>query len=155
MTPIALPRMTSPHLQDRYPRLWNEMNSCPDLGTLAGPFDLTDFEWSVIEPLLPRKVRGVPRVDDRRVLSGILWRLRTGARWAEIPERYGPYTTCVNRFYRWCKAGHWAHILAAISEAYSGNIQLIELSSIRAYRQATKGGKRRSDPVAWAARPAG
>ena len=44
-------------------------------------FDLTDFEWSVIEPLLPNKPRGVPRVDDRRVLNGIFWRLRTGAPW--------------------------------------------------------------------------
>jgi transposase len=52
-------------------------------------FDLTDFEWSVIEPLLPNKPRGVPRVDDRRVLNGIFWRLRTGAPWADIPERYG------------------------------------------------------------------
>ncbi len=60
-------------------------------------FDLTDFEWSVIEPILPNKPRGVPRVDDRRVLNGIFWRLRTGAPWADIPERYGPHTTCVNR----------------------------------------------------------
>ena len=45
-------------------------------------FDLTDFEWSVIEPLLPNKPRGVARVDDRRVLNGIFWRLRTGAPWA-------------------------------------------------------------------------
>jgi len=59
-------------------------------------FDLTDFEWSVIQPLLPNKPRGVPRVDDRRVLNGIFWRLRTGAPWADIPERYGPHTTCVN-----------------------------------------------------------
>lgn len=68
-------------------------------------FDLTDFEWSVIQPLLPNKPRGVPRVDDRRVLNGIFWRLRTGAPWADIPERYGPHTTCVNRFNRWRKAG--------------------------------------------------
>ena len=67
-------------------------------------FDLTDFEWSVIEPLLPKKVRGVARVDDRRVLNGIFWRLRTGAPWADIPARYGPHTTCVNRFNRWRKA---------------------------------------------------
>ena len=64
-------------------------------------FDLTDFEWSVIQPVLPNKPRGVPRVDDRRVLNGIFWRLRTGAPWADIPERYGPHTTCVNRFNRW------------------------------------------------------
>ena len=68
-------------------------------------FDLTDFEWSVIQPLLPNKPRGVPRVDDRRVLNGIFWRLRTGAPWADIPARYGPHTTCVNRFNRWRKAG--------------------------------------------------
>ncbi len=54
-------------------------------------FDLTDFEWSVIQPLLPTKVRGVKRVDDRRVLNGIFWRLRTGAPWADIPARYGPH----------------------------------------------------------------
>ena len=58
-------------------------------------FDLTDFEWSVIAPLLPTKVRGVARVDDRRVLNGIFWRLRTGAPLADIPQRYGPHTTCV------------------------------------------------------------
>ena len=55
-------------------------------------FDLTDFEWSVIQPLLPNKPRGVPRVDDRRVLNGIFWRLRTGAPWADIPARYGPHS---------------------------------------------------------------
>ncbi len=70
-------------------------------GIAMARFDLTDFEWSVIEPLLPNKPRGVPRVNDRRVLNGIFWRLRTGAPWADIPSRYGPHTTCVNRFNRW------------------------------------------------------
>lgn len=67
-------------------------------------FDLTDFEWDVIQPLLPTKVRGVKRADDRKVLNGIFWRLRTGAPWADIPARYGPHTTCVNRFNRWRRA---------------------------------------------------
>jgi len=58
-------------------------------------FDLSDFEWSVIAPLLPTKVRGVKRVDDRRVLNGIFRRLRTGAPWADTPSRYGPHTTRV------------------------------------------------------------
>ncbi len=53
-------------------------------------FDLTDFEWPVIQPLLPTKPRGVARVDDRRVPNGKFWRLRTGAPWADIPSRYGP-----------------------------------------------------------------
>ena len=56
-------------------------------------YDLTDFEWSVIEPLLPRKSRGVPRVDDRRVLNGIFWVLRSGAPWADLRMwRLRPFT---------------------------------------------------------------
>ena len=61
-------------------------------------YDLTDFEWRVIEPLLPNKPRGLPRVDDHRVLHGIFWVLRSGAPWRDLPERYGPRTTCYNRF---------------------------------------------------------
>ena len=61
-------------------------------------YDLTDFEWRVIEPLLPNKPRGVPRVDDLRVLNGIFWILRSGAPWRDLPERYGPRTTCYSRF---------------------------------------------------------
>ena len=59
-----------------------------------GRYDLTDFEWSIIQPLLPNKPRGVPRVDDRRVLNGIFWVLRRGAPWRDLPQYYGPYTTC-------------------------------------------------------------
>jgi transposase len=104
-------------------------------------FDLTDFEWSVIAPLLPNKPRGVARVDDRRVLNGIFWRLRTGAPWADIPQRYGPHTTCVNRFNRWRKAGVWDRILAAVSKAYDGDIQMIDSSSIRVHQHAANGKK--------------
>jgi transposase len=68
--------------------------------------ELTDFEWKIIEPLLPNKPRGVPRVNDRRVLNGILWRVRTGSPWRDIPERYGPSTTCYNRFVRWRVGPH-------------------------------------------------
>ena len=70
-------------------------------------FDLSDREWSIIGPLLPNKPRGVPRTDDRRVLNGIFYALRTGSPWRDLPERYGPYTTCYNRFNRWAKAGVW------------------------------------------------
>src|ERR1700726_4093449 len=110
-------------------------------------FDLTDFEWSVIQPLLPNKPRGVPRVDDRRVLNGIFWRLRTGAPWADIPERYGPHTTCVNRFNRWRKAGVWDRLLEAVSRAYAGDIQMIDSSSIRVHQHAANGQKNRAIPL--------
>ncbi len=72
--------------------------------TTGRRYELTDHEWSILSPLLPNKPRDVPRVDDRRVMNGILWRFRTGSPWTEIPERYGPSTTCYNRFVRWRKA---------------------------------------------------
>ena len=97
-------------------------------------YELSDFEWSIIEPLLPDKSRGVPRVDDRRVLNGIYWRLRTGSPWADIPERYGPATTCYNRFVRWRKAGVWDRLFAAIATAYEGDVQMIDSSSIRVHQ---------------------
>jgi len=114
-------------------------------------FDLTDFEWSVIQPLLPTKTRGVKRRDDRQVLNGIFWRLRTGAPWADIPARYGPHTTCVNRFNRWRRAGIWAMLLREVSKAYQGDIQMIDSSSIRVHQHAANGKKKRSDPVALSA----
>jgi transposase len=57
-------------------------------------YELSDFEWAAIKPFLPNKPRGVPRVNDRRVLNGIFWVLRSGAPWRDLPETYGPRTTC-------------------------------------------------------------
>ena len=64
-------------------------------------YELNTYEWSVIRPMLPNKPRGVPRVDDRRILNGIFWVLRSGAPWRDLPESFGPHTTCYNRFVRW------------------------------------------------------
>jgi transposase len=99
-------------------------------------YDLTDFEWRVIEPQLPNKPRGVPRVDDRRVLNGIFWVLRSGAPWRDLPDRYGPRTTCYNRFARWRKAGVWYRMMDAITTAHDGEIQMIDSTSARAHQQA-------------------
>ena len=99
-------------------------------------YDLTDFEWRMIEPLLPNEPRGVPRVDDRRVLNSIFWVLRSGAPWRDLPECYGPRTTCYNRFVRWRKAGVWDRMMDAITAAHDGDIQMIDSTSIRAHQQA-------------------
>jgi transposase len=63
-------------------------------------YELTDYEWAAIKPFLPNKPRGVPRLNDRRVLNGIFWVLRSGAPWRDLPDNFGPYTTCYNRFVR-------------------------------------------------------
>jgi transposase len=70
-------------------------------------YELTDYEWDAIKPMLPNKPRGVPRVNDRRVLNGIFWILRSSVPWRDLPENFGPYTTCYNRFVRWRRAGVW------------------------------------------------
>jgi len=99
-------------------------------------YDLTDFEWRVIETLLPNRPRGVPRVDDRRVLNGIFWVLRSGAPWRDLPGRYGPRTTCYNRFVRWRKAGAWDRMMDAITPAHDGDIQMVDSTFVRAHQQA-------------------
>jgi transposase len=82
-------------------------------------YDMTDFEWSVIEPIVPQNARGVSIVDDRRVLNGIFWKLCSGASWADLPERYGPPATCYNRYRRWIKTGLWDRIMDTLAEAYN------------------------------------
>jgi len=76
-------------------------------------YELTDHEWAAIRPMLPSKPRDVPRVNDRRVLNGIFWVLRSGAPWRDLPKAFGPYTTCYNRFVRWRRAGVWSRIIDA------------------------------------------
>jgi transposase len=101
-----------------------------------GRYDQTEFEWKTIQPVLPNKPRGVPRVDDRRVLNGIFFILRSGSPWADLPERYGPYTTIYNRFNRWRKASVWDRLMDAIVEAHGGKVQMIDSTSVRVHQQA-------------------
>ena len=102
---------------------------------------LTDAEWAAIEPHLPRGRRGAHRVDDRRVISGIVHMLRSGSRWRDCPPEYGPYTTIYNRFNRWSRQGIWLDMFKALT----GNASLfgtasIDSSHVRAHRSAA-GGK--------------
>ena len=74
---------------------------------------LSDAEWKRLEPLLPRGRRGAHRVDDRRIISGIMHMLRSGARWRDCPPEYGPDTTIYNRFNRWSRQGIWFEMFEA------------------------------------------
>lgn len=80
-------------------------------------YELTDDQRAAIKLMVPNKPRGVPRVNDRRVLNGIFWVLRSGAPWRDLPGRFGPNTTCYNRFVRW-RAGVWAKIMNALAGAH-------------------------------------
>jgi len=107
-------------------------------------FDLSDAEWAIIAPLLPGadgKKNGRPRDDDRKVLNGIFFVLRTGTPWGDLPERYGPYTTVYNRFNRWAKKGIWLGVFEALATKSPQSLQLIDSSNIRAHQHAAGGKK--------------
>lgn len=116
---------------------------------------MTDAEYARIEPLLPRGRKGAHRVDDRRVLSGVIYMLRCGARWRDCPEAYGPYTTIYNRFNRWSKQGIWHQIFEALT-GQSGIISAAAIDSthIKAHRSAA-GAKGGTSSKRLAARAAG
>ena len=106
-------------------------------------FDLSDEEWGAIEPLLPLAKHGPARVDDRRVLNGIFYILRTGAPWRDLPERYGPRTTVYNRYNRWAQRGIWKGIFDALAKECDDALIFIDASIVRAHRAAS-GSKRGS-----------
>ena len=110
---------------------------------MAKLFWLSAEEWARIEPLLPTGRRGAHRVDDRRVISGIMHMLRSGARWRDCPAAYGPYTTIYNRFNRWSRQGVWSGVFAALTGS-TGMIgtMAIDATHIKAHRSAAgaKGG---------------
>ena len=83
--------------------------------------DLTQAQWAIIEPLLPTPRRrpdgrGRPWREPRQVLNAILWVLRTGAPWKDIPERYPPYQTCHRRFQQWVRDGTLEAVLCRLAE---------------------------------------
>jgi transposase len=97
-------------------------------------YELSDYEWTAIKPMLPNKPRGVRRVNDRRVLNGIFWVLRSGAPWRDLPENYGPRTTCYNRFVRWRRAGVWDQITDALAAGHDAAVQMIDTSVVRVHQ---------------------
>ena len=99
--------------------------------------EFSDAEWIAIKSMLPNKPRGVPRVNDRRVLNGIFWILRSGAPWRDLPNNFGPYTTCYNRFVRWRRAGVWAKIMSALAEAQDVAVQMIDISIVRVHQHGS------------------
>lgn len=116
--------------------------------------ELTDDQWARLAPLLPpEKPRtGRPAKDHRTILEGILWVLRTGAPWRDLPEAYGSWKTVSSRFYRWQRAGIWGHILAALQRQADRDgrldwtLHFLDGTMVRAHQHAAgakKGAPRR------------
>ena len=111
--------------------------------------DLTDLQWAALDPLIPEPSRredgrGRPWKERRSILDGILWVLRTGAPWADLPARYPPYQTCHRRFQQWVRSG----ILEGIFEALAADLRLRGLLDVEeafidgSFAPAKKGDRR-------------
>ena len=108
--------------------------------------DLTETQWEFVAPLIrkPRQRRdgrGRPRREPREVLDGVLWILRTGAQWADLPDRYPPYQTCHRYFQQWCRDGTLKRILHALAEDLyeRGGIDITEAFIDGTFAGAKKG----------------
>jgi transposase len=107
--------------------------------------DLSDAQWKVLEPLLQEHVRkdgrGRPWQDTRGVLNGVLWILRTGAPWQDLPKRYPPYQTCHRRFQRWQRSGRLTAILRLLLQDLMerGKLDLEEGPIDASFSEAKKG----------------
>lgn len=121
-------RRTRTHIRKRQAnRLKSDSNSAKEFTMTNGRYDLTEFGWNTIQPLLPNKPRGVPRVDDWRMLNGISYQLRSGSPWDDLLGRYGPYTTVYNRFNRWASKTALDPQKRNTSQAHSGNAAALRI----------------------------
>ncbi len=116
-------------------------------------YDLSDQQWQQLEPLLPpqKPKTGRPASEHRKILNGILWILRTGAPWRDLPERYGSWRTVASRFYRWRKAGIWERLFTAIQQQSDAtrqidwDIHFVDSTIVRAHQHAA-GAKKGMQP---------
>lgn len=110
--------------------------------------ELSDAEWSRIDPLLgsrsgPRSKRG-----DRDFINAVAWRVKTGVQWRDLPERFGHWKTVYNRFHRWAKTGRWEAIFKALRLDVDELGSLADASVVRAHQDAA-GGKGGSEAMLW------
>ena len=113
-------------------------------------FWLSDEAWARLDPHLPRGKPGRPRVDDRRVISGILHVLKTGCRWRDVPSAYGAAGTIYNRYNRWSRRGVWQRLFERVAATGMVPEELaIDSTHIKAHRSAAgaKGGSTRRRSV--------
>ena len=111
-------------------------------------FWLTDAQMARLEPFLP-KPHGKPRVDDRRVLSGIIFINRNGLRWRDAPAAYGPHKTLYNRFVRWSAIGVFDRIFAALAaQSDATDTVMIDATHLKAHRTAASLLKKGAFPAA-------
>lgn len=111
---------------------------------MAKRYELSDAQWHRIADLLPGKAGDPGRsgADNRRFVNGVLWVLRSGAHWHDLPERYGKWKSVHKRFTRWARAGVWEGVFAALIDDPDNQYLMLDTTLVRAHQQAAcgKGG---------------
>lgn len=104
-------------------------------------YELSDAQWERVAPLLPGKAGDPGRTgtDNRLFVNGVLWVLRSGAHWRDLPERYGKWKTAHKRFSRWATAGVWERVFADLIEDRDNQYLMLDSTLVRAHQQATTG----------------
>ena len=113
---------------------------------MAGRYELSDAQWQRIADMLPGKPgdRGRTAADNRLFVNAVLWVLRSGAWWQDLPERYGKWKSVHKRFTRWAKAGVWERVFKLLTADRKNEYLMLDSTLVRAHQQAAtgKGGAR-------------
>ena len=104
-------------------------------------YELSNQQWRRIEALLPGKKGDPGRTgdDNRLFVNGVLWVLRSGARWSDLPERYGKWKTIHKRFSRWAKGGVWERVFESLTGDPDNQYLMLDTTLVRAHQQAATG----------------
>lgn len=108
---------------------------------MAKRYELSDAQWDRIHQMLPGKSgdRGRTALDNRNFVNGVLWVLRSGARWSDLPERYGKWKTVHKRFTRWAKSGVWEKVFESLLKDRDNLYLMLDSSLVKAHQQAATG----------------
>lgn len=109
---------------------------------------LSDAQWDILCPLIPSRRGPKPELDDRTFIDAVLYRMKTGVPWRDLPERFGAWKTVYNRFSNWSHRGHWAKIFDALKLELDDDGLILDASVIRAH-QDSAGGKGGSSAMRW------
>jgi transposase len=114
-------------------------------------YELMESQWRRIEPLLPGRLGtvGRPAEDNRRFVNGVLWVIRSGMRWADLPERYGKYKSVHKRFVRWAEGGVWDRLFDDLVKDQKNPYLMLDATIVRAHQQAATGRKKGAKTRLW------
>jgi Transposase and inactivated derivatives len=119
----------------------------------VGGYELSDVQWEKIKDFLPGRVESVGRTagDNRLFVNGVLWVLRSGAHWHDLPERYGKYKSLHKRFSRWAYGGVWKKVFHELVGDRKNQYLMIDSTIVRAHQQAATGRKKGAKTRLWGA----